>query len=126
MAYDITQVLLWALATFQRECPCLGQTVCSAVLNGMVMLCRTLVVMDALFTTVFPGTKSRRFNPNAAWGAMKKGGVDKVAHQNAMAYDVVRAKIHKTHSAVFRGVFVNHLNQERKAALQAECEQESD
>ena len=39
---------------------------------------------------------------------------------------VVRAKIHKTHIAVFRDVFVNHLNQERKAALQAECEQESD
>ena len=110
----------------QRECPCLGQTVCRAVLIGMVMLYRTLVVMDALLTTVFPGTKSKRFNPDAALGATKKGGVDKVAHQNAMDYDVVRALIRKTHSTVFRDVFVNHLNQERKAALQAECEQESD
>ena len=84
------------------------------------------MVMDALFTTVFPGTKSRRFNPNAAWGAMKKGGVDKVAHQNAMDYDMVRAKLHKTHSVVFRDVFVNHLNQERKEALQADCAEESD
>ena len=92
----------------------------------MVMLCRTLAVIDALLTTVFPGTKSMRFNPDAALGATKKGGVDKVAHQNAMAYDVVRAKIHKTHSAVFRGVFVNHLNQERKEALQADCAEESD
>ena len=98
----------------------------SRVLIAMVMLCRTLAVIDALLTTVFPGTKSMRFNPDAAKSATKKGGVNKVAHTNAMAYDVVRAKIHKTHNAVFRDVFVNHLNQERKVALQAECEKDDD
>jgi hypothetical protein len=92
----------------------------------MVMLCRTFVVMDALLTTVFPGTKSRRFNPDAAKKVTKKGGVDHVAHTNAMEYDLVRAKLHKTHSAVFRDVFVNHLNQERKVALRADGTDDSD
>ena len=82
------------------------------------MLNRTLVVMDALLTTVFPGTKSRRFNPDKM--PTQKGGVDHKAADNAMAYDVVRAKLHKAHKAVFRGVFVNHLNQERQVSSQTD------
>ena len=84
------------------------------------------MVMDALLTTVFPGTKSRRFNPDADKKPTKKGGVDQVAHKNAMAYDYVRAKLHKTHTTVFRDVFVNHLNQERKVVLQADGTEHSD
>jgi hypothetical protein len=83
-----------------------------------VVLNRTLVVMDALLTTVFPGTKSRRFNPDKM--PTQKGGVDHKAADNAMAYDVVRAKLHKAHKAVFRGVFVNHLNQERQVSSQTD------
>jgi hypothetical protein len=79
-----------------------------------VVLNRTLVVMDALLTTVFPGTKSKRFNPGKP--LTQKGGVDHKAADNAMAYDVVRAKFHKAHKAVFRDVFVNHLNQERQVS----------
>ena len=79
------------------------------------MLNRTLVVMDALLTTVFPGTKSKRFNPDKL--PTQKGGVDHKAADNAMAYDVVRAKFHKAHKAVFRDVFVNHLNQERQVSI---------
>ena len=87
----------------------------SAVLNRTVVLNRTLVVMDALLTTVFPGTKSRRFNPDKM--PTQKGGVDHKAAENAIAYDVVRAKFHKAHKAVFRDVFVNHLNQERQMSI---------
>ena len=87
----------------------------SAVLNRTVVLNRTLVVMDALLTTVFPGTKSKRFNPDKL--PTQKGGVDHKAADNAMAYDVVRAKFHKAHKAVFRDVFVNHLNQERQMSI---------
>ena len=87
----------------------------SAVLNRTVVLNRTLVVMDALLTTVFPGTKSKRFNPDKL--PKQKGGVDHKAAENAMAYDVVRAKFHKAHKAVFRDVFVNHLNQERQMSI---------
>jgi len=71
--------------------------------------------MDALLTTVFPGTKSKRFNPDKL--PTQKGGVDHKAADNAMAYDVVRAKFHKAHKAVFRDVFVNHLNQERQMSI---------
>ena len=88
------------------------------MLNRTVTLNKTLVVMDALLTTVFPGTKSRRFNPDKT--PTQKGGVDHKAAENAMAYDVVRAKLHKAHKAVFRGVFVNHLNQERKVSSQTD------
>ena len=87
----------------------------SAVLNRTVVLNRTLVVMDALLTTVFPGTKSKRFNPGKP--LTQKGGVDHKAAENAIAYDVVRAKLHKAHKAVFRDVFVNHLNQERQMSI---------
>ena len=90
----------------------------SRVLIAMVMLCRTLAVIDALLTTVFPGTKSRRFNPDKT--ATQKGGVNQKAAVNAMAYDVVQAKLHKAHKAVFRGVFVNHLNQERQVSSQTD------
>ena len=56
----------------------------------------------------------------------KKGGVDRVVHSKAMDYNVVRAKIHKTHITVFRCDLLKHLNQEREVALQAELEQEVD
>ena len=93
----------------------------SAVLNRTVVLNRTLVVMDALLTTVFPGTKSKRFNPGKP--LTQKGGVDHKAAENAIAYDVVRAKFHKAHKAVFRDVFVNHLHQERKVSIPTdECD----
>jgi hypothetical protein len=86
-----------------------------------VVLNRTLVVMDALLTTVFPGTKSKRFNPGKP--LTQKGGVDHKAAENAIAYDVVRAKFHKAHKAVFRDVFVNHLHQERKVSIPTdECD----
>ena len=84
-----------------------------------------MVVMDALLTTVFPGTESARFIADASQRA-KKGGVDQKAHQNAMDYDVARAKIHKSQSAAFRHALVQKLDKERVVALDIENRQDSD